>query len=144
MSQVQDQIRSQSAINQAELALNQFGERIGFFTGLATHNIQKVATSLGEEAKRQSGRMDQQNTVQPESSANQTSGRLAQVESQEANKQAVQKAEKVVDNMGQRVTIGVSLVSLQFQRATARVREEAEDMWAEAQYIRQQNSPVPH
>jgi hypothetical protein len=144
MSQVQDQNKSQSTINQAELVLNQFGQRIGFFTGLATHNIQKVATSLGEEAKRQSGRVNQQNTVQPESSANQTSGRQAQVESQEANKQAVQKAEKVVDNMGQRMTNWVFLASLQFQRATVRVREEAEDMWAEAQYIRQQNSPLPH
>jgi hypothetical protein len=139
MSHVQEQKKSQPATKQTESALNQFGQRLGFYTGLATHNIQRAVTSLGEGAKREASQVNQQKLAHPELSGNQ-----AQVGSNGVSQQAMRKAEGVVDNVGQDMTHWTSLAALQIQRAMSRAREEAEDMWAEAQYIRQQSGLKSH
>ncbi len=56
---------------------------------------------------------------------NDTSGRSAE-----------ERAEELVDRMGQRLGQVASLLALRLLKAAARVREEAEDVWAEAQSIR--------
>lgn len=47
-----------------------------------------------------------------------------------------QRAEEIVDNAGERVGYLASSMAQRIRIATARAREEAEDMWAEAQSIR--------
>ncbi len=46
------------------------------------------------------------------------------------------RAEELVDRAGERLGHFATLVSQRVQWAVARVREEAEDIWAEAQNIR--------
>ena len=49
---------------------------------------------------------------------------------------AAQRAEEIVDGVGERVGFFASSMAQRIRVATARAREEAEDMWAEAQSIR--------
>ena len=50
---------------------------------------------------------------------------------------AMERAEELVDRMGQRAGAFVSLAGLRVRKLAARAREEAEDVWAEAQSVRQ-------
>ncbi len=62
------------------------------------------------------------------------------IQAEEPGKPAMEKAEALVESMGQRLGPFRTLLGLQIQKAGARVREEAEDMWAEAQNIRSGSS----
>lgn len=53
-----------------------------------------------------------------------------------APSEAMLRAEAAVDRLGERVGHFVSTAGHNLMRFTARAREEAEDMWAEAQSIR--------
>lgn len=48
----------------------------------------------------------------------------------------VARADAALDQVGERIGGVLALVGLQVRRAVARTREEAEDMWAEAQGVR--------
>jgi hypothetical protein len=48
----------------------------------------------------------------------------------------MQKAERLVDDMAQRLALLASKAGLQTRRMAAYAREGAEDMWVEAQHIR--------
>ncbi len=51
------------------------------------------------------------------------------------------RAEELVDQIGERLGHFATLVSQRAQWAIARAREEAEDIWAEAQEIRRNKRP---
>ncbi len=53
-----------------------------------------------------------------------------------AQQPAAQRAEDIVDRVSERVGYFASSMAQRIRIATARAREEAEDMWAEAQSIR--------
>ncbi len=53
-----------------------------------------------------------------------------------AERSAEARAEEVVDRMGQMIAHVASLAALRMLQIAARGREEAEDVWAEAQSIR--------
>jgi hypothetical protein len=55
----------------------------------------------------------------------------------------MERAEDLVERLGQRLGHFTALAGFQIQKAPARMREEIEDMWAEAHSIRQQKSPPP-
>jgi hypothetical protein len=134
MSQTQGQAPKQPATVRAEALLDNVGQRLGLFAALTAQRIQNAAASIREGADR----LDQPNTSPGEKAE---SPMLARTE--ESGKQATEKAEELVDRLGQRIGHFAALTSLQIQRAAARAREEAEDMWAEAQNIRQENSRKP-
>ena len=52
-----------------------------------------------------------------------------------------ERAEELADRMGQRLGHVTMLVGLRVRKTAARGREEAEDMWAEAQSIRRGDEP---
>ena len=54
---------------------------------------------------------------------------------------ATQRAEEIVDRVGERVGYLASSIAQRIRTTTARAREEAEDMWAEAQSIRRGRKP---
>ena len=60
------------------------------------------------------------------------------VEVEEAGRdaEATQRAEEIVDALGQRVGALTSAAGFALLKFAARAREEAEDIWAEAQSIR--------
>jgi hypothetical protein len=110
------------------------GRRIGLFAAQTGQRIQNVAASIREEADR----MDQPSTQSGEKSH---SAAIAGTEEQ--GKLAMERAEDMVERLGQRLTHFTALAGFQIQKATARMREEVEDMWAEAQNIRQERSRPP-
>ncbi len=54
----------------------------------------------------------------------------------EASRQAMQRAEELVDQFAERVGYYTGVLGHQLLRLVARAREEAEDIWAEAQNLR--------
>ncbi len=57
----------------------------------------------------------------------------------EARQEAMQRAEEMVDRLGEQVGHYVSVIGHNVLKWVSRAREEAEDIWAEAQAIRQRN-----
>jgi hypothetical protein len=55
---------------------------------------------------------------------------------------ATERAEQTVDRMAQAIGRLTALAGLRIRKVAALTREEAEDMWAEAQSIRQRQSPT--
>lgn len=51
----------------------------------------------------------------------------------------IERAEQMVDDLTRSVTMAASQASLWILRTVARAREEAEDIWAEAQSLRDQD-----
>jgi hypothetical protein len=126
-------------VTRAEQLMSDWGQNIGFFLGTARHRLQHTMTSLREEA----GRMDQPlhsppsaNGMSPSST---TTTRKAPAHQGEATTQVVsERAEHLVDGFAQRVVAITAVTGLHVRRAGAFVREDAEDIWAEAQRIRNQ------
>ena len=130
MSQTSREKSGQPATARAEELLDSMGRRIGLFAGLAGQRIQNAATSIRQEADQ----MDQLNTIPGEKASQPTVARA-----EEKGKLAMERSEELVDRMTKHLSHYTSLAGLQIQKAAARMREEAEDMWAEAQHIRQEN-----
>jgi hypothetical protein len=133
MTQTQEKKPEQPAVVRAEEVIDRAGRGIGLFAGLTVQRIQSAATSL---QKRTNGK------VQPKR-REEKPGQPAISQAEEPAKPVQERAEKLVDAMGQRLGHFAAFVSRQIQKAAARVREEAEDVWAEAQNIRHENSPTP-
>lgn len=134
MSQTPGEQSDQPATARAEELLNNLGQRIGFFAAQTGQRIQNTAASIRDEADR----MDQPSTEPGEKSHSPTIART-----EEQGKLAMERAEDLVDRLGQRLGHFFALTGFQAQKATARMREEAEDIWAEAQNIRQGRSRSP-
>ncbi|GAC1345798.1 MAG: hypothetical protein NVSMB27_08390 [Ktedonobacteraceae bacterium] len=132
MSQIPGEKPGQAAVARSEELWNSLGQRLGLFTDLVSQRMQNAASSIREEADQ----IDQPQTIPAGKSSAPTAAQA------EASGQPVtHKAEQMVDQMGQRVNHFTATTSLEVQKATARLREEAEDMWAEAQNIRHKNGP---
>jgi hypothetical protein len=134
MAQTTKENPGQPATERAEELLDSMGRRLGLFAARAGQRIQGAATSVREEV----GRIEL-----PKPPSGDNSGQPVQARFEESSRVATEKAEVLVDRAAERLADFVSLATLQFLKASARVREEAEDMWAEAQHIRQQNARKP-
>ncbi len=130
MSQTPEETSKQPATVRAEALLDNVGQRIGLIAAQTVQRIQHAATQMREEADR----LDQ-----PEASSQEKPGPTKAARTEESGKPTTERAEELVDRLGRRISHYTALTSLQILRATARVREEAEDMWAEAQNIRQES-----
>jgi hypothetical protein len=56
------------------------------------------------------------------------------------DRSVTERAEQIVDRMAQGIGRFTALAGLRIRKVAALTREEAEDMWAEAQSIRQRQS----
>ncbi len=130
MSQIPGENSRQPATARAEEVLDNLGRRMGLFTARAGQRIQNVTASIREEADR----LDQ-----PETAPGEKSKTPLVAQTEEQGKLAKERAEVLVDRMGQRVSNWASRAGFQVQRAVARMREEVEDMWAEAENLRREN-----
>jgi len=124
-------------VARAEQLMNNWGHNVGFFLGTARHRLQHALSSIREEADR----MDQ--PQHPSQSANGTfSSSTAPTQKtlaeQGTGQPVTQHAEQLVDGFAQRVGAITVATGLQIRRAGAFIREDAEDVWAEAQSIRNQ------
>ncbi|QBD75002.1 hypothetical protein EPA93_02930 [Ktedonosporobacter rubrisoli] len=111
------------------------GQRIGYFTALTALRLQKAISAPAAKTKR----VEQVNSHSTNSKVKGTT----RTSMQESGQQTREKAEEIVDRVGQRISLYTALAGWQLQRTLARVREEAEDLWAEAQHIRQQKGNRP-
>lgn len=59
-----------------------------------------------------------------------------QARDEEGARPATERAEELVDHLGGRLRFLAALAAFELRHAAARVREEAEDLWAEAQHRR--------
>jgi len=99
-----------------EERLDDLGQRIGFFAGRARLRIQDIGKTLGLLAGQE--------------------GQLTTAGPQEPGQPTTERAEELVNRMGQRINRLSNLANQNVIKATAYVREEAEDVWVEAQSIR--------
>ncbi|HEX6484408.1 MAG TPA: hypothetical protein VF043_36655 [Ktedonobacteraceae bacterium] len=139
MEQSKDEQSVQSAVARAEDLIERAGFRIGLFAGLAGQRMQSAPTSLRTAFTRmrsQNGlRVVNREAAQPD--------RPTTERAVEADRPTPEKAEVLIDRLGQRLNRVASLGSLYVLKATAYIREEAEDIWAEAQSIRRDNIENP-
>jgi hypothetical protein len=124
----------QPAAARAEEQMEDLGRRIGFFAGSLGLRIQNAAASVREQANQ---------TERSNNARGEKSGQAKAILAGEKRQQAMQRSEEQVDLLAQRLSQFASRASFQVQRAVARLREEAEDMLAEAQNIRQENRRKP-
>lgn len=129
MSQAPSEKSGQPATVRAEALLDDLGRRIGLFAARAGQRIQNTAASIREGTDQ----VDQRGPASTEQSSQST-------RAGEKGAQSMERSEELVDRATQRLSQYTALAGFQIQRAAARLREEAEDMWAEAQNIRQENS----
>ena len=61
---------------------------------------------------------------------------MSEAQNGQSQPKPAERAEVLVDQMGERLGRFLSVAGYQVRKATARAREEAEDIWAEAQAIR--------
>ena len=118
-------------VERADELLNTLGRRIGLFAGRAGQRIQGTAVTIREQTRRMG---------QPETAAGEKPSQPERAREEESaqpgTEKAQAKAEELVEGMTQRLGLFAALAGLQIQKTAARVREEAEDIWAEAQNIR--------
>lgn len=76
--------------------------------------------------------------------ANGTAEQRDSISDEAARQQAMQRAEELVDRWGEQVGQYVSAFGHNVLKWAARAREEAEDIWAEAQAIRQRQRSENH
>ncbi|HCI81107.1 MAG TPA: hypothetical protein DHW02_15620 [Ktedonobacter sp.] len=127
------------SVARAEQLMTTWGHNIGFFIGMTGHRLQNAMTSIREEADRMDQpRQSSQSTNRTHTSSTATAQGTPDYQGQATTQIVTQRAEHLVDDFTQRVSVIAAATGLQIRRASAFVREDAEDIWAEAQSIRDQ------
>lgn len=116
----------QAATARAEALLDNLGYRISLFASQAAQRVQNVATAIRDRAEQMERPSTEpgERTHSPKIEGAEEQGEIALV-----------RAEDLVRRFEQQIGHYTSLASSYLQRQAARVREEGEDIWAEAQSI---------
>lgn len=123
----------QDATTRAAELLDHLGHRISLFAAQATQRVQDVAIAIRERADR----VERPSTEPGEKTHSPTVERA-----EEQGKLALARAEELVKRFEQQLGHYTSLTGSYIQRQAARVREESEDIWAEAQHIYRERTPT--
>jgi len=125
-------------MNHGEQSIGNLWEQTRLRVKEATHAIHEEADRLDqtqEKHAKQPHKAKTPHTHQPGQAASRTD---------QSEQGTTNRAEELVDHMGQRLSSFAAITSLGVQRAVARMREDAEDIWVEAQSIRHKhNSASP-
>lgn len=137
INQQHGELQSHLAVEHPNTLVNRMAHSIGFYAARTYLGIQNITHITHGEADQ----LDQLKTKQIE-----PAGQLAQSSEQESIQATSQtqgehpsrtsRAEIMIDDLTQRLSSFTAMIKLNFQRTTARVREDTEDLWAEAQSIR--------
>jgi hypothetical protein len=128
--------QSHPAVEHPDALVNRMAHSIGFYAARTYLGIQNIT----HKAREETDRLDQMEREQIEQS-----GESAQrsEQAQEQQQSRTRKAEEMVDYLTQRLSSLTAMLKFNFQRTTAHVREDTEDIWAEAQSIRHhRNQPL--
>jgi hypothetical protein len=121
MTQTQKGAAVPSATARAEQLLTHAGERLGILAGQATLYFQQTGQAFRQEA-------GHRNTPESASVHQTTAAQPAQT-----NPPTMERAEELVDQLGQRIGRWALENNQRIRRALARLQEDAEDLWVEAQ-----------
>jgi hypothetical protein len=127
MSITHDNGAKPTGTERAEQKFDNIGYRIGYLAGTATQRLEHVVSNMRVPSLPQITRTDQGNHRES------PSPRI----SEEDTQQAFIRAEELVQHTEQRVGQWSAFLSQRSQRLVARMREDLEDLWAEAQHVRQ-------
>lgn len=121
----QSKTMNQPKVLSTEKSAKGTGYRLGYVAALTTQRIQEVISSLPSSTTPQMyhPQISQQEDIPP---------------TKAQGEPVIERAETLIDQMGQRLSHIGTFSSLRIQQITARVRENIEDMWAEAQHISHQ------
>jgi hypothetical protein len=133
MSQTQEKQEARSVTARAEDLLDRAGRGLGLFVASTGQRVQRATTAREKT--------DTHNA--PEALNGKQRGQSASTKTEEANGAAMERADELVGQMEQRIHRFTALLNFNIQKTTARLREEAEDIWAEAQHIRSQGRRKP-
>lgn len=123
MSHTDEYNSGQETTKRAEQTLDTIGHHLGLLAGTATHRIEQIVNNVHFSSPFQTGgtRQEGDRSLPP-------SGEVAQP--------AVDRAEELMQRVEQNMGRWTGRLGLQSQRIVARMREDLEDMWAEAQHMR--------
>ena len=133
MSHSQEGESGQSAVTRAEELVNHAGQRLGLFAALAGVRVLQTTLALSE-------RMIRQRIAQLSQAKEGPVGQQEQPRSASATNQA----EQLVGRMGQQLGSFTALASRSVLSAGVRIREEAKDIWTEAQAIHHEKDSMGH
>ncbi|BCL81550.1 hypothetical protein ccbrp13_40150 [Ktedonobacteria bacterium brp13] len=120
MTQTREKDTILAAAERSEQILTYAGGRLGMLVGRATIRFRQAAQAFREEADH----MDM-----PGLTSTQQAGRPASERNADLNRSTMERAEELVGRIEQWAIVGSS----QMKRAIARLQEDAEDMYVEAQ-----------
>jgi hypothetical protein len=126
----------EEALRRAEQLVDEWGARLGHYAAEAGQQVLRLAARAREEAEdiwaeAQSIRRGEGGQVSAEAPAAGT------------GEPALQQADRKIDELGTRLGQFASGLGQQLRRLAARAREEAEDIWADAQYVRRGQAASP-
>lgn len=127
MSQTSGEQPPQLATARAEALLDDLGHRMSLFVTQMGQRVQSVAVALRDQTAQ---------IERPSTGPGEQTHSAAIAGAEEQGELAMVRAEDLVHRFEQRLGHFTSLAGTYIQRQTARLREESEDIWAEAQNIR--------
>jgi small-conductance mechanosensitive channel len=123
MTRTDEHNSGQAATRRAEQTLDNLGYHLGLLAGTATHRIEQVVNNVHLSSPFQTSTTQQETDRSLQSS-------------QEATQPTFERAEDLVQRAEQNIGRWTARVGQQSQRMVARMREDLEDMWADAQHLR--------
>ena len=119
MNEAQNTEAERPATERAEELLDRLGERVGQAAALARRSMERIAAATADASTVEPGDVPPPHAPAPES------------------------PRSMPERMGERVGRFLALSGRRIRTAAAVAQEEAEDMWAEAQHIRDENRRSP-
>jgi hypothetical protein len=142
MTQAQERTTVQPAIIRSEQLMDRIGQNIGSFAALLRQRFQQTAVRVGEGVASVPTELTTRLKATQDKLPGQSAGpgTAGPVPSGAIPQEEMQRAERLVDDMGQRLSLLASRVGLQMRKMAAYAREGAEDIWVEAQHMRSARS----
>jgi hypothetical protein len=142
MAQAQERTTVQPAIMRSEQLVDRLGQNIGSFAALMRQRLQQTAMRVGESVASAQTELTTRLKATQDKLSNQPGGEGTggPVPSGVIPQEEMQRAERLVDDVGQRLALLTSRVGFQIRKMGAYAREGAEDIWVEAQHMRSARS----
>ncbi|HEY3993322.1 MAG TPA: hypothetical protein VGM01_10630 [Ktedonobacteraceae bacterium] len=129
MTQMKEEEALPPVTERAEQIVNRAGEQIGRLAGQAMLRLQQTRQSLQPHEK-----ANDKDAL--ESASDRSATKRSTSQTAETNLPATERAEELVDQLGQRLGHWAIVSNLRARRVLGRLREDAEDIWVEAHGVR--------
>jgi hypothetical protein len=134
-------------VQRADVLFDQAGQRVGSFVAQARMRLQALAAQSSQAAQDALNRSTQAMNHDSTGDGHADTAMGATQQSGADAPPPMERAEVLVDAAGQRLSAFGQVANQRLQVVLAYLREEGEDIWAEAQSIRRPDTPIhqePH